>query len=330
MKSRMRIAILLICSALMIKGVNAQTLTEADREALLDSLEKLRDAAMGKVDSKFRVALAAFRSASGSDDAAMELYLNCVERVNFEEKEKKSAEFREWKRNKSDELSDPGFRVALRMQLRWLILTLESFPDDADRAKLSDEARQVLDSIFGSAKKFSNQQGLLSEAVMSTVFARAYEISHLKVEKWPSSPVNLEAIYGELIMPPLRTPSKVKELQAAWIKRIQQEGAVAEYWTVNRGPGQGRKQGAATMTTTEAAQRFLEDTKPKLQWEMELDLFRNGDESGAATRMLAFLEKNLANPAAKTWSEELKALLTAEAPSTETTGNPPVIGNASP
>jgi hypothetical protein len=63
-----------------------------------------------------------------------------------------------------------------------------------------------------------------------------------------------------------------------------------------------------------AYEKFLAETQPSLQWEMETDLFRHGDESGAAVRMLAHLEKNLSHPAAREWGKQFEALLKPAAP----------------
>ena len=105
MKSSMRVPIFLVGLALILNGVRGETLSPADREALLESLSKLRESAETKVDAKFRVALTAYRAAMSSDDAAIELYLNCMERVNFDEANRKSSEFREWKRKEADQIS---------------------------------------------------------------------------------------------------------------------------------------------------------------------------------------------------------------------------------
>jgi hypothetical protein len=311
MKSSMRIPILLVGSALILSGVHAETLSSADREALLESLSKLRESAETKVDAKFRVALAAYRTAMSSDDAAIELYLNCMELVNFDEEKKKASDFREWKRKESEKLSDPALRLALRYQLRWLVLTLQAFPEKADRAKLAAEAQQAVDAIFSEALKLSGQEDLLGQSVLATVFARAYEINRIKIENWPLSPIMIDPIYEQIILPPLRRPSRLAELHAAWTKRIQQEGAKAQYWSKTR--GEERKGAAGPSQTYE---KFVEEALPKLQWDMELDMFRSGDESGAATRMLAHLEKHISHPSAKAWSDQLGHLLKPDAPAT--------------
>lgn len=318
MKSSMRVPILLVGSALILNSVHAETLSSADREALLESLSKLRDSAETKVDAKFRVALAAYRTAMGSDAAAIELYLNCMERVNFDEANKKSSEFREWKRKEAEKLSDPALRLALRHQLRWLVLTLQAFPEKADRAKLAPEAQQAVDAIFNEAQNFSGQDDLLGQSVLATVFAKAYDINRIKIENWPLSPTLLDPIYEQIILPPLRKPARLAELHAAWTKRIQQEGARVQYWSKNR--AEDRK-GAAGPSP--AYTKFVEETLPKLQWDMELDMFRSGDESGAATRMLAHLEKHIAHPSAKAWSDQLGQLLKPDAPATTPHAPPP-------
>ena len=49
---------------------------------------------------------------------------------------------------------------------------------------------------------------------------------------------------------------------------------------------------------------------------MEVDLFTHGDESGAAVRMLAHLEKHIAHPSAREWSDELQKKLKRATPVT--------------
>lgn len=311
----MRVPILLACIALPLHAVHSATLSDADREALLENLDKLQDDADSKVDAKLRIAIAAFRNGLGNDESTMELYMNCLEKVNFTDQQKKAADFREWKRKESDKLSDTGLKLALRIQLRWLILTLQASSENADPTKLAGEAMQIVDSVFQNAEKLNNQEGILGQSVLSSVFARAYDINHLKLEKWPASPIQLENIYGDLIMPPLRSASHLPQLRSTWIKRIQQETAKAEYWQGggggrNRDPREGPKRVAPTDSTQSPEYvRFIENELPKLQWDMEVDLFRSGDQNGASVRMLSHLQKYLSHPSAKEWSQQFRALL---------------------
>ncbi len=311
MKFPMRVPILLTVSLLALSGAHAETLSDADREALLENLEKLRDTADGKVNARFRVAIAAFRNAISSDDAAIDLYLNCMEKVNFKEQHLKAANFRDWRRQESEKLSDPGLRLALRHQLRWLMLTLQAASDPKNRAKFAGDVQELVDAALRDTKKMANHQNLLGQPVTGSVFARAYDITAIKIENWPLSPVPFGTIYDKILLPPLRRPARVGELRATWIRRIQQETAQMEQLGGNKPGSDPKDQRASTGKAMKSPEyiKFLEESVPKLQWEMESDLFRNGDESGAAVRMLAHLEKNISHPSARDWSDQLRRLL---------------------
>lgn len=304
MKKPMRFPVMLLCPVLALANAMADPLSSADREALLESLEKIRETADSKVDARFRVAIAAYREAMGTDETAIEFYLKCIEKVNFLDQERKNADFRDWKRKEGDRLSDQGFRLALRYQLRWLILTLQASSDKADLKALAGDAQEMVDSVFRDAAKLEGQAQTLSQPVTSTIFARAYEIGALENDKWPASPIQLEAVYGQIIFPQMRGPARIDSLRAAWIKRIQQEGIKEESLAGNGGRRNG--QGGPR---TQDPDHFATETLPELQWQMEMDLFRNGDESGAALRMLAHIEKHLAHKSAKQWGEQFKNLL---------------------
>ena len=326
----MRIRAILLCASLTIAKTHAQSLTDADREALLGNLEKLRESVLAKMDGRYRVALSAFRSAMTSDEQAIELYLNCYERVNFDDKEKKAQDFREWKRKEADRLADPAFRKALRVQLSWLILALQAAVEKPDMTKIRADAEETLDSVFRDPEKIRGQERMLAESVNNSVFARAYEINYLKNEKFPLSPVNLDEIYGQLLLPPLRNPANLAALRTTWLTRIQQDIAKHEYLeTVQGGRGgqDQRRQGAppAAGGHSPEYEKFITDGVPKLQWEMEVDLYSSGDERGAAVRMLAFIEKNITHPSAREWGEQFKTLLKPKAapPAPATAGAAP-------
>jgi hypothetical protein len=310
------LATTLLASALITAQATSEPLSSADREALLESLEKIRETADSKVDARFRLAIAAYREAMSTDDAAMEFYLKCIEKVNFEDQQRKTADFREWKRREGDKLADQGFRLALRYQLRWLILTLRAASEKTRSAEIVGEAQEVVDSIFRDAAKLGEHGQTLGQPVTSTVFARAYEIGNVENAKWPLSPVQLEQIYNEIIFPQYRNPSGIASLRAAWIKRIQQEGLKEEAMSGNgggrrNGPPGGQREGDQT--------RFVMETLPELQWQMEVDLFRAGDEGGAAVRMLQHIEKYLSHRSAREWGDQFKNMLSPKPPPAPTT-----------
>ena len=288
-------------------GGSAQPLSSADREALLERLDKLREEADSKVDARFRQAISAFRAAAESNDAALDFYLKCVEKVDFEDQMRKAADFREWKRREADKLAGSG--PALRLQINWLILTLRACSEKTETSELVSGASSIVDAIFRDADKLADHRHILNQPVTATVFARAYGVDNLDAKEWPMAPAQLGPIYDKILLPPLRNPSRVGELRAAWQKRIQQELAREEFWAA-RNPNAPKKIGTADALRPPEYERFLAVTVPELQWQMELDLFRSGDESGAALRMLAHLEKHVNHTSSRAWADAFRNLLT--------------------
>jgi hypothetical protein len=299
-------AILALVLSATICG-SADPLSSADREALLERLDKLREEADSKVDARFRMAITAFRAAAESNDAAVDFYLKCVEKVDFEDQMRKASDFREWKRREADKLAGSG--PALRLQLHWLILTLRACSEKTEKSELASGAREILDSIFRDADKLADHRQILNQPVNSTVFARAYGVDNLEAKDWPMAPAQLGAIYDQILLPPLRNPARIAELQAAWQKRIQQELTREEFWA-NRNANAAKKIGTVDALRPPEYERFIAETVPELQWQMELDLFRSGDESGAALRMLAHLEKHVNHASSREWTETFRGLLT--------------------
>lgn len=294
------------CAALLLVISSATAfsapLTNSDREAILEQLETVGAEATAKVDSRFSAAISAYRSAMASGDAAMDLYLKCEEMVNFEQMKKSNSDFREWKRQNADKLSDKAFREALRQQLRWLVLTLEAASKDADRDRLSVEASKTLDAIVSGAKELAAQRSVLGQGVTATVFARAYGINSLKVEDWPLAPIPVAAVYDQSILPPMRRTDRIQSLRSAWMKRISQEAELTDAWSGEETKGSSGGKSAAY-------EKFVSDTLPNLKWDAETDLFKAGDEQAAAANMLKHIRENMSHESAPKWIGDLKTMI---------------------
>lgn len=304
----MRALALLLVPLLVMSPVGAQILSPADREALLEQLEALRANADSKVDERFRTAITAYRAASSSDQAALDLHMNCIEKVNFKDQHRKNSDFRDWKRREDDKLSSPGLGLALRLQLSWLTLTLRAASEKTDRETLVAEAQQIIDTIVRDADKLKDHRQILNQAVNSSFFARAYDIGSIKVEDWPLAPGQLGQVYDQILLPPHRRPDRVAALRAGWTKRIQQEMALQDSWAGGEDPG-SKRIGTAAALRSPAYELFVSEVLPELQWQMELDLFRSGDQKTAALKMLAHLEKNIGHKSARAWAEAFSQLL---------------------
>ncbi len=295
-----------IFAAMMLGTVaqlGAAPLGTGDREALLERIEALRKEAESQQRGRFGVARTAFRNAMASDDAAIELYLNCMEKVEYADEQKKTQEFRDWKRAEKDRLADPGLALALRHQLRWLALTLDAAEAGADRTALTAEARKAVAAVFADAEKLKGHHSLLRASVLESVFAKGYMVKDIDLKDWPLSPVGLSEVYSQLVLPPLRKPEKVVELRAAWTSWIEQAGIAAEHWSGNK------RVEAEGVTRALALERFRLDGYPEMLWAMEEDLFKAGDQQAAALQMIGQLERLRNHRRAVDWARRLEMLL---------------------
>jgi hypothetical protein len=280
-------------------GLRAEPLSPADREALIERLDKLRDTAREKALGRIGSAAAAYRTAMASDEAAAELYLKCVEKVEFEDRQRSSKEFREWKRHHDDQLKDPARRRCLRHQLRWLLLSLEAAEAGDKREALAPKAAEALEAIFGDPGQFDGKVDTLREPVTGTVFAKAYNLGGAKLENWPLSPLEIGPVFEQVIFPPLARARKFESLRDQWAKRLRYESVVLEFWS-----GRDKKDGPSP-----EQEQFIAEGLPELEWRRETSLFQAGDQRRAALHMLEHLEVNLAHPKVREWGEEFRKLV---------------------
>jgi len=307
MNPLMKCVIFPIVATITTAELRAEDLSDADREALLGRLMELRQAADSKVDARFRAAISAYRSAMSSEDSTMELYLKCIEKVNFEDQQRKPAEFREWKKREEGKIKDKAFRKALRHQLNWLVLTLQAASEKADRSAMAAGAMESINAVFADAKDLAGHHDLLRQSATGTVFAVAYEIGNVEVENWAMGPAQIDQIFEKILLPPHRTTRNATALRAGWQKRMQYELTAVEFWSPQRA-GNGRL-GMASATRPPEYEKFLAEKIPQLQWQMEIDIFKHGDQSGAAKRMLAHLDKHLTHASSREWADQFTDLL---------------------
>jgi hypothetical protein len=283
---------------------DAGLLSEADRIALTEQLEKIQQRSKDRVGGLYKRAIRDYRSAIKSDDATMALYMTCLEKVQFTDEKRKSQDFRDWKRRNKEKLSSSSMRMALRHQLAWLLLSIEAARREGDVSELGNRAMSHLDQIFKNAEVLKDHRSILSQSALGSVFARAYQLN-IKVDDWPSSTMDIAQIYDKVVMPPLRNTTRIDSLRAAWKKRIQHEGLAVEKWSVRNGKKIGKKDALRTPDF----EKFLSETRPQLLWDMEVDCFESGDEKVSAVRMLKHLETYISHKEAPTWIQDFQNII---------------------
>ncbi|BCX47902.1 hypothetical protein HAHE_18100 [Haloferula helveola] len=312
----MRIRSLAIAT-LLVPQLHAAPLSEADRQALIEQLDELKGQAGEQATTRLKAAAAAFSSAMKDEDAATELYVKCIEKVDFEMQDRDSSAFRDWKRRNKDRLDEEGHGLALRHQLRWAVLTLQAASDRTKTAELAPELLEALEAIYRDPKALSRHFNILGQPVDSTVFARAYGLSGYKIENWPMSPlqagrdkVRVDAPFQLVIFPALRQKKDFAGLREAWDRRIHFEDVTCGFWS-----GGDAEDG---MSPERIA--FTTDTRPMLEWEKEEDLFKQGDQQTAAVAMLTHLKNHIGHSHARDWEARFRELVEPKDEATDTQG----------
>ncbi len=320
----MRIAALFLPILLLAPAAHGEFLTEAKRTELMEKLTRLQEASQRQTDGRFQSAIRAYEQAMSSNEAALDLYLKCIEKVRFTDQRKEPKEFRDWKEQNEASYTDPGFKLALRYQLKWLMLSLEAASEKPDVERLTAEASKMLTTIYGDIDKVNHQSATLKQSVLSTVFAQAYGVNKIKSD-WPASPIELNTIYEKVILPPLRRPSRLADLNAAWDRRIQLEALDAIEWSNGKNNGGSRKDREKEREIREQQrddhalreEKFQTETRPLLLWKKQLDLYASGDELGAANRMIEHIGTYANHSSCQEWLEQLQKLLSPQAPAAQ-------------
>lgn len=300
----MHISKLAIALTLLPMFCQAEGLSPTEREELLKKIEVIEKQSESYVNQKYRTAMKAYTEAMTSENSALELYLKCEEMINFEQKQKKNSDFRDWKKKNDEKFSETAYRRALQLQLQWLSLSLKATSENVDRDKLSLEVATYVDKMLEQAEVLAPYQSILNQGVTSTVFAQAYNIGGIEIKKWPLSPGQISAVYEEIILPPLRRADRIEALKAAWQKRMVQEGELVDKWSSQKASG-------GLNTHSPAYDKFVTETLPNLRWNAEMDLFKAGDERGSADRMLKHIDTNMSHKSATQWLEQLGKLVNA-------------------
>ena len=282
--------LILLLIALGVNISEAQELTDVDRDLLLDRLKEIQESANNASRGKFSAALSAFRAAATSDNSTHDLFLQCVEKVQFKDEAKKAKDFREWRKRHKDNRDGPGFRRALRYQLNWLIKTIEVSQNPDSKERMPEVAISAIESILGDAKILEGQKGILQADVLGSIFAQAYELRGVSTENWSNAPFQISSMYEDVILPPWQDPEKITMLKKGWDKRIEHTGLAIKLFNVGRNDDR-----------IPEFEKWMDAGRLDLLWSKQIDLFKNGDQRASALAMLDQVKANLVDERAKGW-----------------------------
>lgn len=296
---------------LSIGTVSGQGQLSPDQiESLKKRLETIKENLDNHLSSRNSSAGGVFLTASADPRAAVDLYLKCVSKVDFEQEGRKESEFREWKDGQADRLRDKRFVESLMLQLRYLGISCKV-------AEMEDPG-QAFNDMMSFADSLSRMEDLptdaLTQSCAGSVFAKAYNLESLlgSNEGWEPVPYNIAGIYEKAIFPYLRRENP-SSLMNAWDKRIAQQTQLAANLAskveeierdVRNAEGNERRKSqdilnrfygrdGSKMAGSHDKDDFVRETLPRLKWERLKDMYVWVDEVAAAQDMLSFVEEHV-------------------------------------
>jgi hypothetical protein len=289
-------------------------LTEQQIAAVTKQLEELEKTIANLRGNTLGSALERLRKGAASDAAALALYAECEKEVNIERKELSREEERRQKeqmerqaeRNKEtkDEDENGDFGTAVRLQLQYLILSLEA-SNAKDVGPLLPKLRTYVQDVVTNAEKLKGRAGgYLSggggggrrgggggggNPIISALRLERY----LTAENWSASPTSFQQIWSSTILPYV-AEKKPEELAAQWDACVSAEVAYRQ----------------GTMPAPEF-EIWKTEELPMLRWRSLQYLYANAPEKiKTLGAMLELIKSIPGHPSAVSWLQEFRTLVT--------------------
>jgi hypothetical protein len=300
----------------------APKLTEAQVNTVLDQLKALEADILAKRGSNLSSILAKLNSAIASDQAAIKFYTECDVLVNSERKEASKTEARQRAEQieknmerkakagagADDEQGDNG--IALRLGMRYLILTLEAHESKEEEfKKMIPKLQSYIQDLVASAPKLQGRAlGMINRACgPNSPIVEAYQLDrYLNRQHWSRDPINIGGMYQSTLFYLAESEAK-DSLPTLWDSRINNEGAF-------------RKE---QMSEPEYI-LWLQNELPAMRWERATHLYEKGPSViNAMADMLKVIKEFPAHPDAPKWVAELRTRVneSAAVPPTAATGS---------
>lgn len=299
----------------------APKLTDAQVNSVLGQLTELEKDILAKRSSNLTSILARLRGAMASDAEALKLYLECDRLVNASRKEVDKSEARAREEQKKKELEKRGgkdaekevgdFGLAVRLQIHYLVLTLEAHEaKDEEFKKMVPKLQTYIGEALAAAPKLKGRAyGYLNgggggRGGNPNIIVEAFQLErYLQVDKWTNRPLDFGGMYIKTILP-LHEDDKKELLPGLWDARINAEMAF-------------RKE---QMFEAEY-NLWLQNDLPALRWNRANYLYEKGPSPILAmSDMLKLIKENPSHPDAPAWVKQLRSLVNQSSPNAANAG----------
>lgn len=253
-----RLIISLAMALLLVGDVSAQEkLSDADKQAATEWIKQAKESYQSANMSRIRKAESALSAACVSESAAMGLYMDAMKARMMDpnalnsqmskhpggmrmmmmgagkafgrssksgaKPASPSAQFSEWRKQNSGSNLKPGFKKALVIQFKWMLLCLKKANAEKQEQEMdvTGSVMSFLNEVSASAPDITDQMWQVG-SVSGTV--RDYlGISDYRSQTMPESAFDVSGIYERLLLPPYQESKDVVGFRNMWQKRINSE-----------------------------------------------------------------------------------------------------------
>ena len=266
-----------------------ELLSDSARKEAAEWLKEVKTGHLNTSSARLQKAVAALTTAIATENAAMKLYVDAMKdrflnptsmmsrmlnRGGGGQNESPSSAFSNWRKQNTGNNVAPGFKKALQLQCKWMLLCLKKAEAEKNEREIniSPSVLSMLDEVAANAKDVGEQLAMVGGA--SDVIRTYLNISDYRSETLPDNLMDLNGIFDRVLLVPYKENKDVENFRKLWNKRIGLELALL-------------------MNNTASDKKTAEVEKAnfllKRQWEREKACFELGDQVASLDKMKSLL-----------------------------------------
>lgn len=292
-----------------------EMLTDSARKEAAEWLKEVKSGYLNTSSARIQKAVAALNAAASTENAAMKLYVDAMKdrflnptsmmsrmlnrggwggfrmmrmpgaggKGGSNKPDSPSTAFSNWRKQNTGNNVAPGFKKALQIQCKWMLLCLKKADAEKNERELnvSSSVLSMLDEVAANAKDAGEQLPMVSGA--SEVIRTYLNIGDYRSETLPDNLLDLNTIFDRVLLAPYKEKKDVENFRKLWNKRISLEATLLQ------------SNSASDKKTAEAEKAsFL----LKRQWEREKACFELGDQVASLEKMKSLISA-IRNPSEK-------------------------------
>lgn len=285
----------------VVSGQEGQ-LSEKQKSDVASLLKGMREELDSRKPDKIKNAVSLLNSVVNNPNAAMDLFEKSYKKINFDDNgNKKEKDWREWKTQNKEKLSNPVNKRALCYQIRWALICLDAFMkpgEELEPQQYVDKAVALIRDLVQDADVLGGADPLFNTSVLDGPIALVYGFREFRPENWPGSIMQFDRVINQLALAKAREEKDYRTLRKGWnlvigatrkmIEEIRANAEKEAKKTAREAPGlEGRRSMASFLH--QIASEDIDMTLEALEMIREADCYRAGDQWNAAGNMIRII-----------------------------------------